>query len=192
MKKITALGYLILILPYFSQAQSVDVIGGTEIARDCFLNSQSVIRNPEFATRSLLEPCDFSLQNVDMKKSDRAATHTNRGIIRQAIGNFDGAFSDFNAAMGLLPKTPQIFVNRGNTFLETKDYQMALEDYDHALGLGMTYTHIVYLNMGIAYERLGNKSQAERSYREAIQANPDWNEPRNRLTKLLQPAEATQ
>ncbi len=58
-----------------------------------------------------------------MEKDTLAATHTNRGVIRVALGNYDGAFSDFNIGMTLMPEAAQILVNRGNAFYHTGNYK---------------------------------------------------------------------
>ncbi len=194
MKKIAKLAYLFGALPLVSYAQcglecdpssSATLIGGGEYAYDCYLNSQIVSQNPDDANYSMLEPCDFAIKFVDMDKEDLAATHTNRGVIRIALENYDGAFSDFNIGMTLLPGAAQILVNRGNAFYHSGNYQMAIEDYNRSIELGYSDFADVYLNLGKSYERMGNNNLAERNYRQAINLSPDQAEARSLLDGLL-------
>ncbi len=40
--------------------------------------------------------------------------------------------------------------------------------------------------MGMVYERLGNDAQAEREYLQALEFDPDWNFPADRLAIVRQ------
>lgn len=194
MKKIAKLAYLYGALPLVSYAQcglecdptaSAILIGGGDYAYDCYVNSQTVSQNPDLATFNMLETCNFAIQFVDLSKKDLAATHTNRGVIRIALGNYDGAFSDFNIGMTLLPEAAQILVNRGNAFYHTGNYQMAIEDYNRSIELGYSDFADVYLNLGKSYERMGNNNLAERNYQQAINLSPNQAEARSLLDGLL-------
>ena len=194
MKKIAKLAYLFGVLPLVSYAQcglecdptsSAILIGGIEYPVNCYLNSQKVSQNPDIATESMLEPCDFAITFVDMKKDTLAATYTNRGVIHIALGNYDGAFSDFNIGMNLLPKAAQIMVNRGNAFYHTGNYQMAIEDYNQSIELGYADFADVYLNLGKSYERMGNITLAQQNYQQAIDLSPNQAEARSLLDGLL-------
>lgn len=194
MKKIAKLAYLFGALPLVSYAQcglecdptsSAILIGGIEYPVECYLNSQMVSQDPEIATYNMLEPCDFAISFVDMRKETLAATHTNRGVIRVALENYDGAFSDFNIGMNLLPEAAQILVNRGNAFYHTGNYQMAIEDYNQSIEIGYADFADVYLNLGKSYERMGNINLAERNYQRAIDLSPSQAEARALLDGLL-------
>jgi tetratricopeptide (TPR) repeat protein len=194
MKKIAKLAYLFGVLPLVSYAQcglecdptsSAILIGGIEYPVNCYLNSQKVSQNPDIATESMLEPCDFAITFVDMKKDTLAATYTNRGVIHIALGNYDGAFSDFNIGMNLLPEAAQIMVNRGNAFYHTGNYQMANEDYNQSIELGYADFADVYLNLGKSYERMGNITLAQQNYQQAIDLSPNQAEARSLLDGLL-------
>ncbi len=194
MKKLLNLVYLFGLLPVASYGQcgldcdpasSAIVLGGGEYSRECYLNSKMVSQNPSFVSTSMLEPCNFAITFIDMNRSNLAATHTNRGIIHVALGNYDDAFTNFNIGMNLLPETPEIFINRGNAFYRTGDYQMAIEDYSQSLELGFTNFSGVYLNLGKSYERIGNINLAEQNYRQALELLPDQEEAQNLLNGLL-------
>lgn len=194
MKKLSKFALLFAALPFVSYAQcglecdptsSNILLGGENYARECYLNSQMVAQNSDLASFSMLEPCDFAITFVEMTKTNLAATHTNRGVIRIALGQYDKAFSDFNIGMNLLPEAGEILVNRGNAFYHTGDYRMAIEDYTQSLEMGFTGIADVYLNLGKSYERIGNASLAERNYRQALELAPDQSEARDLLQGLL-------
>ncbi|MBN4075459.1 MAG: hypothetical protein COA71_02970 [SAR86 cluster bacterium] len=194
MKKISKFAYLLGLLPFVSYAQcglecdptsSAILLGGDNYPRECYLNSQMVSHNPDIASTNLLEPCDFAITFVEMTRNNLAATHTNRGVIHIALENYDSAFSDFNIGMTLSPEAAQIFVNRGNAFYHTGNYQMAIEDYSQSLELGFAGFSEVYLNLGKSYERIGNINLAERNYRQAIELSPNQAEAQNLLQGLL-------
>ncbi len=194
MKNLSKLAYLFGVLPFVTYAQcgvecdpqsNAILFGGDNYARDCYHNSQMASQNAELVTYGMLEPCDIALVYVRMNKSNRAATHTNRGVVRTALGDFEGAFSDFNIGMTLLPEAAQIFVNRGNAFYYTENYQMAIEDYNRSLELGFADLPDVYLNLGKSYERIGNMNLAVRNYRQAAELSPNQAEAQDMLQGIL-------
>ncbi|MDG2089497.1 MAG: tetratricopeptide repeat protein [Gammaproteobacteria bacterium] len=205
MKTLSKLLYLCVLLPLLSLVQlsyaqsmaglatdpaaSGVLLGGDYYPRDCYLNSRIASQNSDFATESMLEPCDLAISYVNMSKSNQAATHTNRGVIRLALGDIDSAFSDFAIGMNLLPEAAQIFVNRGNAFYYTGNYVMAIEDYSQSIELGYADFADVYLNLGKSYERLGNINLAERNYRQAIELSSNQAEAQGLLEGLLSDSE---
>lgn len=205
MEKLSKIFHLLTVLVFLSYAQlsyaqsaagvesdpaaSAIILGGDNYARDCYLNSQMVSQNSDFASISMLEPCDLAITYISLSKSNLAATHTNRGVIRLALGDPDSAFSDFNIGMNLLPEAAQIFVNRGNAFYYIGNYEMAIEDYNQSLEYGYVDFSDVYLNLGKSYERLGNISLAEQNYQRAIELSPNQAEARDLLEGLLSESE---
>ena len=201
MKTLSKLLYLGALLPLLSSTQlsyaqslaglrndpaaSAILLGGAEYARDCYLNSQMVSQNSDLASNGMLEPCHLAVDFVDLSKGNRAATYTNRGLIRLALGDIENAFSDFNIGMNLLPEAAQIFVNRGNAFYYTGNYEMAIEDYSQSIELGYATFPDVYLNLGKSYERLGDINLAERNYRQAIELSSNYDEAQGLLEGLI-------
>ena len=87
--------------------------------------------------------------------------------------------------MNLLPEAAQIFVNRGNAFYYTGNYEMAIEDYSQSIELGYATFPDVYLNLGKSYERLGDINLAERNYRQAIELSSNYDEAQGLLEGLI-------
>ncbi len=193
MKKLSNIAYVLGVLPFVSYAQcglecdptsSAVIFGGTSYAYDCYRNTQIVSEDPLLASYSMLEPCDFALTHIELEKENLAATHTNRGVIKVALGDYEGAFSDFQIGLTLLPEAAQIYVNRGNAFYGVGDYQMAIQDYSQSLDMGLTDFSGIYLNLGKSYERIGNNNQAQMNYQRALELSPNDIEARSLLNGL--------
>tara|TARA_R100001143_G_C3354937_1_gene131747 strand:+ start:1437 stop:2012 length:576 start_codon:yes stop_codon:yes gene_type:complete len=183
-KNFLGLGCFILVLQNGVQAQSVTVLGGNESARNCYQNAQFTDTPGMQVTSRMLEPCDFALEQVQLNRNDRAATYTNRGILRYRLGEYDSAFNDFESALSLMPDMAEIFVNRGNAFYMTGAYPLALDDYESALRFGISQTDAVYLNLGMVHERLDNEREAISAYQRALELRPEWNLAQRRLDAL--------
>jgi len=165
---------LILSLPSSVSAQSMRVFGGNQYARECQLNVE-MANNMGSGSRAFIEPCDFVLRNVqELTPRDRAATLNNRAVLKYLIQDFEGAFSDFDAAAQMMPDSPIVIANRGNAFYYTGQLALALEDYSDALELGISRPHAVHSNMGIVYEEMGNLREAEFQYQRALELSPGW------------------
>jgi len=165
---------LILSLPSSVSAQSMRVFGGNQYARECQLNVE-MANNLVSGSRAFIEPCDFVLRNVqELTPRDRAATLNNRAVLKYLIQDFEGAFSDFDAAAQMMPDSPIVIANRGNAFYYTGQLALALEDYSDALELGISRPHAVHSNMGIVYEEMGNLREAEFQYQRALELSPGW------------------
>jgi tetratricopeptide (TPR) repeat protein len=173
-------------------AQPLSVIGGNEKAQECFNNAEMAARNFTGISRSLLKPCDYALDYADLNLRDRAATFANRGIIYAGLGNYEAAMSDYDTAIALTPKSPESYVNRGNAFFMMRDFMMAMDDYEHSMDLGIRQLHLVHYNMGMAYEIQGNDETALRHYEKALELNPGWELPRNRMENVRQRMAAAQ
>ena len=167
-------------------AQALSVFGGDSKAQACFDNAEYAAKNFPIISRSLLEPCDYSLNYGTLSLKDRAATYSNRGIIRAANEDISSAMADYARAMAISPGTPEIYVNRGNAYFLDRDFAMALEDYEYSVELGIRQLEIVRYNMGMAYENLGNLDLAEAQYRAALDMVPDWELVQARLARLLE------
>ena len=162
-------------------AQAMTVIGGNQKAENCYRQAQFA---DELITRFSLEDCHYALNYVSLKRRDRAATLTNRGIVYLALGQPAEALADFEAAMAIDPDKGEIYVNRGNAWFMSGEVNRAIEDYQAAADLGIEQQHIVFLNLGIAYERQGAYGEAEAAYEEALALSPQWSVASDNLMNL--------
>ena len=172
----TAMLGTLLLLAHFPAstvlAQAMTVLGGNQTATNCY--QQALTYNPEFITPSSLEDCDYALEHVSLDRRDRMATYTNRGILYLALERPAEALADFEAALAIEPEKGAIYVNRGNAWFMSGDLNMAIEDYLTAADLGIEQQHLVYLNLGIAYDRQRSYRMAEAAYEEALALSPQW------------------
>lgn len=174
---------LLLLSPTGIFAQGMSVLGGSDKAKECFMNAE-LSGTLEFVAR-LAAPCDYSLNHVTLSVSDKAATYANRGIIRSNGNDFDGALEDFARALVIRPEMAEIYINRGNAFFHRGDFEQAIRDYTMALELNLDAIHIAYLDRGMAYERISNNRMAEADYRLALEHVPQWVLAQNKLRDLL-------
>ena len=63
-------------------------------------------------------------------------------------------------------------INHGTHYLNLKEYQQALENYDRAIQLNPNEA-VAYIFRGVAYYELGNYQQAIKDYDRAIQLDPN-------------------
>ena len=63
--------------------------------------------------------------------------------------------------------------NRGNAYINLKDYRAAVRDLDRALELDPAHENALY-NLGIAYSRQGDYRTAERNYGRVIRLKRDY------------------
>jgi tetratricopeptide (TPR) repeat protein len=81
------------------------------------------------------------------------------------------------------PRNPLIPYNRGNAYLDTRQYQRAIADYSRAIKLDAKFA-LAYLNRGIAHEKRGNSRAAVGDYRRALAIDPRATAAKRRLKRL--------
>lgn len=66
------------------------------------------------------------------------------------------------------------YYNRGNRYLQKEQYQQALDDFKVAVGK-YTFDPDFYTNLGVAYRKVGDYTNAEDAYKKSLQLNDkDW------------------
>jgi tetratricopeptide (TPR) repeat protein len=180
---------ILLLTPVMAFAQyhdstSMDVLTGDSYARDCY-RAASVAARIHYTSHEDLESCEFALRFSAMSLRDRAATLTNRGIIRMSLEDYEAAIQDYSSALKLKPEFGEIYVNIGNVYYMGKVFDKAIEEYTNAIDRQTTKIHIAYLNRGMAYENLEEWDNAEADYRAAMEIIPDAALPAVRLDQLL-------
>lgn len=137
-------------------------------------------------SRYAIDQCTRAIDSDTLSRTDRAATYHNRGIIRRMRGELDDAMADYEASQRIEPDMPESYVSEGNLHFVKGDYAAAISAYDAALARGLSPTHVAYLNRGLVYERIGDLDAAEREFRAAADAAPDWRPPRESLDRIEQ------
>lgn len=74
----------------------------------------------------------------------------NRGLTKKMMGDFNGALIDFEEAIQIDARNPDLYKNRGNLYLIFGHIPDAIIDYTKALELKDNYAEVFY-NRGLAY-----------------------------------------
>ncbi|MBS3026786.1 MAG: tetratricopeptide repeat protein [Dolichospermum sp. DET50] len=110
--------------------------------------------------------------NKAIELSPRAAFYTNRGIVRDDLGDKQGAIDDYTLAIKFNPNLAQAYNNRGIVRNELGDKQGAIDDYTQAIKINPNYAS-AYNNRGNVRKDLGDKPGAIDDYNQAIKINPN-------------------
>lgn len=182
---IIKLSLIILICsPVVATAQSMQVIGGQQSARNCY-TAATMAAQMHIASDDEIEECTYALKNALLTRKDRVATLINRGIIFVALEEYDQAIEDYDDAFKLSPNVAEIHVNRGNMFFMTRIFERAIAEYTLALEMDFSKEHIALYNRGLTYEKMGDYEKAEADYRRALEILPGWNQAERKLNRIL-------
>ena len=96
-----------------------------------------------------------------------------RGVSYEALGIWDRALSDLDAAIALLPEYPNAYLYRGIIWGDMREYDRALRDFITASKLNPADPP-VFNNLANAYEQLGDLDRAIENYDRAIKLRPDY------------------
>ena len=166
-------------------AQSMTVIGGNSFARECYMSATIAAQSGSGASLQDVRSCTDALSYGNLSLRDRTATFVNRGILYVAMGDYASGKADYDTATRLSPETGEVYVNRGNLLFLRKNYSEAVDEYSRALSVGLSKDHIAHYNRGMAYEKMGDISNAESDYRRAMELVPEWYLPQARLDQML-------
>jgi tetratricopeptide (TPR) repeat protein len=128
--------------------------------------------------------CDGALLSEELSAGDRAATFTNRGVMKLRRGELEDARRDFDAAIALAPKVGEAWLNRGAVDVGERRYRQGLEDIDKGIALGLTEPEKAYYDRGLAHEGLDDETSAYFDYQQAATLKPDWILPQQELLRF--------
>ena len=167
----------------YTGAQSMMVLGGGTYGQDCYRASVTAVQlqHGSFAD---IQSCDRAIEYGKLALKDLVATYVNRGIIYASLNRLDKAAEDYQTAIKLSSDTPESYLNRGNLWFIANHMQEAIDDYNKAMELELRQTHVVFLNRGMAFESLGQWSNAENDYLSALDISPDWTMAQEKLERV--------
>lgn len=168
---------LILLAP--CAGAQVTVIGGG-MAQDCYQSAKFSMSR--FAEAEKL--CTLALEQEALKVSDRAATYTNRGVLRMREGLLDEALADYAAARRMKPDAGATWLNEGAAHILGKNYIAALEALDQAIRLAPEDLWAAHYNRAIAREKTGNIEGAYDDFLKASELNPGFEASRIQLSRF--------
>jgi tetratricopeptide (TPR) repeat protein len=147
----------------------VTVIGGG-IARDCYEAVKFNLSRPGDAE----ELCTRAIQLEAMNVSNKAATFTNRGVLRMRQGNYDAALADYATAKKMKPDTGATWLNEGAAYIFKKDFNSALVSLEKAIELNSEDLYAAYYNRAIAKENTGDVQGAYYDFVKSKELNPEF------------------
>lgn len=157
-----------VLLAPFAHAQ-VTVIGGG-IARDCYEAVKFNLGKPADAEAI----CTRALEHEALNMSNKAATYTNRGVLRMRQGAYDAALADYALAKRLRPETGATWLNEGAAYIFKKDYNSALASLEKAIELDSQDLYAAYYNRAIAREQTGDIEGAYYDFVKSKELNPNY------------------
>jgi len=128
--------------------------------------------------------CDHALVEDQLQGRDLAGTYVNRGVLRMAVNQYDGAESDFEKSIAIDPSLGEAWVNLGALKIAKHDFAAGIADIDKGLALGPQEPEKAYYNRALADEALDNETAAYYDYTKAAQLKPTWEPPRTELTRF--------
>lgn len=159
----------VVALPAHAQG-AVTVLGGG-MAEDCY----KAVEYGGIPVGKALDLCTMALEVEPLKRRDRAATYTNRGILYMRMGNNTRALWDYERGLNMMPDLQETRVNIGAALYNLKRYPEALT----ALNLGIATEDIearsiAHYNRGLTHEKLGDLQLAYEDFREALRLDPEF------------------
>jgi tetratricopeptide (TPR) repeat protein len=103
--------------------------------------------------------------------AEMAILYRRRGRIRQQLGDFTGAMSDYDRAIDLDPQMAQAYANRADIYINRGDYPRALLQCNQAIRFD---PHLVcaHYQRGVINTEVGNLHAALADYHRLIQIDP--------------------
>ena len=117
---------------------------------------------------------------------NNACAFYNRGIIKEQIGNVNGALDDLNKAISLDSNFIFMFVDRARINIKLKYYDKAIQDYTHIIKINFE-SETAYIGRGYAQGIEYNYQEALCDFKEAQTLNPQ-NTYVNKKIELLEDA----
>ncbi|KCZ98260.1 hypothetical protein HPO_11674 [Hyphomonas polymorpha PS728] len=169
---------LLAVLAPAATAQ-VTVIGGG-LAKDCYEAAKYGLLSQVAAE----ELCTRALEHEALNLTNRAATFTNRGVLRMRQGKLDAALSDYAASKRISPNSGPTWLNEGAAYILKQDYNSALVSLDKAIELDSSDLYAAYYNRGLARERTGDVEGAYYDFVKSKELKPDYTPTDDQLARF--------
>jgi tetratricopeptide (TPR) repeat protein len=162
-----------------SQA-AVSVFGGG-LARSCY----EAVEFGKVSTDKGIEICNLALEQEGLKRRDKAATLTNRGILYMRDGKNQRALNDYQRSLSLMPDLLETKVNLGAALYGLGRYTEALAALNEGILTDDVEARAVgFYNRALAHESLGDVQSAYEDFRRALNAKPDFKLAEKQLTRF--------
>jgi len=159
---------------------AVTVIGGG-LGQACYEAAET----GRMASIQALEICNLALQQERLSRRDKAATHTNRGILHMRSGNNTKALRDYQKSLDLMPDLKEAKINLGAAFYNLKRYPEALSALNEGVGSeSVSARAIGHYNRGLTHEKLGDLQKAYEDFRTALTLEPDFKQAADQMSRF--------
>jgi tetratricopeptide (TPR) repeat protein len=105
-------------------------------------------------------------------------------VLRLVQADYRHAEADFNQAMVLQPNQAEAWLNKGIARYQQGDTKAAINHFDRALELHTRFPALAYFGRALANEDSGNIKGAYADLQRASQLSPQWDAPRQELTRF--------
>ena len=157
--------------PLSASAQGAVTVVGGGLAQACY----EAVEYGEGPIAKALELCTRALELESMKRRDRAATYTNRGILFMRQGNNTRAMWDYQRGLDLMPALQETKVNLGAALYNLQRYPEAMTALNEGIGTSdIEAKAVAHYNRGLTHEKLGDIQSAYEDFREALILKPDF------------------
>ena len=157
--------------PLSASAQGAVTVVGGGMAQACY----EAVEYGQGPISRAVDICTQALERENMKRRDRAATHTNRGILFMRLGNNTRALWDYQRGLNLMPNLQETKVNLGAALYNLQRYQEAMTALNEGIGTSdIEARAIAHYNRGLTHEKLGDIQSAYEDFREALILKPDF------------------
>jgi len=165
------------------EASAASLILGGGRAKACF-DAARAIENRGPASAAQIATCDEALQTEALSVRDRAGTFVNRGILHMSRKAYEAALVDYSQAIRLAPDNGVAHVNRGAALIALERPDEGVEAIDQGLALNAEQPEKAYFNRGYGREMLGDVKGAYLDFTRASELRPDWELPRQELSRF--------
>jgi tetratricopeptide (TPR) repeat protein len=114
----------------------------------------------------------------------RGALLINRGILKFAQNDRQGALADFNAGLAENPALADGYVNRAALEVSMKRYDDARADVAKAMQMGTANLHVAYYTRAVIEDDAHDYANAYRDYKQAVALKPDFAPASRELTRF--------
>jgi tetratricopeptide (TPR) repeat protein len=159
---------------------AVTVVGGG-LGQACYEAAES----GKVPSMQALAICDLALEQERLKRRDKAATYTNRGILHMRTGNHTRAMWDYQKSLDMMPELKEAKVNLGAAYYNLKRYPEALAALNEGVSSESVFARAVgHYNRGLTHEKLGDLQSAYEDFRSALALQPDFQQAANQMARF--------
>ena len=99
-------------------------------------------------------------------------------------GQYEEAIEDYLVALESFPNLAEAYINYGVALYHRGDFEESRKAYDRALEIGSEKDALAYFNRALIYEREDNAPAAYRDYKAAAELEPEWEQPKDALSRF--------